>query len=250
MKWKYKKKFINYFCSIPPLQLKKIFFFFIFILSFAISTLAQEKDSVEKQTKLLMLGINVSQAITGDLELHVKYKFHPRHALTIAAGYDLNFSDPGKKCDPDKLYSGYGSGEYTKQWATYFYGNGPAGRLIYDFIYDFTDKWEKFISISAIAKSRTYDDYLFFPNHGYAAVCESGRQSILGICGYQGAERKWKLISIRFYWGAGLRFVWNDVHWEKQELYSYEPEKEDFTRKLIVPSIDGGIIFYFKTSGN
>jgi len=196
-----------------------------------------------------MFGLNIAQVIVGDMELYVKYKFHQRHSFTLAGGYDLNFIDLGTECDPDKLISGYGSGEHTRQWTTYFYGNGPSGRLWYDFIYDSKNEWENSVSISVIAKSRVYEDYLFLPVSGYAAVCESGKQSILGLCFYHGAERKWKKFSIRFYGGAGLRFVWNDVHWEKQEKYSIEPEKEEFTRKHILPSIDGGIIFYFKAAG-
>jgi len=231
-------------------QLKKNFFCFIFILSFAIRCFAQDSLSELKQTKSLMFGINVSQAITGDVELYVKYKFHRRHSLTIAGGYDFNFIDPGVKDDPDKLESSDGQSDYTKEWKTYFYGNGPSIRLIYDFIFRSNQEWENFVSFSVMGKSRTYDDYLFYPLDDKYAVRESGKQSILGICFYQGVERKAKLFSIRFYWGAGLRHSTNLVHWQKQEQSPYEPYKENFTRRLIRPSIDGGIIFYFKAAGN
>ena len=124
--------------------------------------------------------------------------------------------------------------------------------MIYDFIYDYRREWERFISISLIAKSRVYEDYLFLPLNGWDAVCESGRQSILGVCAYMGTEKESKKFSFRFYCGTGIRFSWNDVQWEKQARASNEISGEDkqFTRRLILPSIDGGIIFYFKAGGN
>ena len=183
------------------------------------------------------------------MELYVKYKFHKKHSVMIAGGYDFNFIDQGTKCDPDELISGYGEGDNTELWKTYFYGQGPSARLGYDFIYDSGERLEKFFSISVIAKSRVYNDYLFLPLHAGAGVCESGKQSILGASIYFGVDRKYKKYAFRFYGGAGFRYLWNDVHWEKQALYPYDPSEENFTRHHALPSFDFGIIFYFKALG-
>ncbi len=209
-------------------------------------------DSVEVKKSFqtqLFAGFNIGQLSWRDVELHVLYRFHLRHSIIAAGGYDFNGVDHGSKYDPDNVISGYGSGENTFELERFFYGKGCAGRLVYNFSYRINEPWTNMISVSVIAKSRSYSNYSFLPLSGRYGVCESGNQIIYGASILHSAIWSSKYFSVIYYGGFGFRHSENSIVWER-EYNGYDFTHESRFNKIInIPSIDGGIIVLVKLRG-
>lgn len=218
--------------------MKVIFSFFIF--SFICLCIASAKPD-EKLQPDLVLGINLTQCIAGDFELHARYNINAKHGVTLGIGYDANFLDFAKHWSEDKQYYLNTQEAESNEAGRYFWGSGPAIRLMYDFNFEpsIGNHSNYFISVAAMYKIHNYKNYYF--GDGYAH-CESADQKITGLSLYMGkCFYLWRLI-LRGYAGAGYRHLESKIYWPEVPVYNYTIPSTKFKYSLESPTLDFGLI--------
>jgi len=223
----------------------KSIFCSIVLVSIIISNSWAQEDLSSKKNELL-LGINITQCMVGDFELHVMYSIKSKHAFTIAAGYDKNFLDFGRHWPEDKQGHLESVEQESNDEGRYFWGNGPAGRFIYD--YNFPRKANRsnyFLSATLIVKEHNYKNY-FFGDRG-TSRSESGNQRIYGLTMCGGKNFNTSHCVFRFYVGVGIRHLESSLSWPGYNRNGTLLPAKDFNYSLTAPSLDFGIVFYFRT---
>jgi hypothetical protein len=200
---------------------------------------AKDKDLFNPHE--FLFGLNITQCAVGDFELYTMYCISERQAVTLGAGYDLNFLDFGRHLDVEGQAEVPSEGN-SNDGGRYFWGQGPSFRLNYDFAFSSSrDNQNKFVSVSAIVKMRNYSEYYFGKGYSHS---ESADQMIYGVTGCIGKNIRWDMIMMRLYTGVGFRHLQSKVHWP--EIPPSIPS-EDFTYNLNIPSLEFGVALFFTT---
>ena len=193
----------------------------------------------------ILLGFNATQVIVGDLELHAMLLFKRRYSIMLGAGYDFNFLDFSNSLSPEDQCVGCNEREgESNSEGRYFWGKGPAFRLILSDSYTDKNVSHFFMSLYFLFKYHNYKEYYY--GDGSKKHSESAEQQIFGMGFYGGYEILKKNSIIRPYGGIGLRTLDSKITWPNiyQDQTLVFPEKH-FTENHAYPSLDFGLIFLF-----
>ena len=116
-------------------------------------------DSINRNH--LLLGFNATQVIVGDVELHAMLRFKKRYSIMIGAGYDFNFLDFGNPLSPEDqcISCNYEREAESNAEGRYFWGNGPAARLVVSDNFSKDNASHFFISLYTLLKYHNYNNY-------------------------------------------------------------------------------------------
>jgi hypothetical protein len=177
---------------------------------FASSRYAGNDSSFQRK---FFLGMNVTHALAGDVELYAMYQFGARHSMTICAGYDFNALDFGTHLDEeDQLVQMESKEQETGEESRYFWGNGPAFRIGYDFRFPVRPPSGIFIAAAVMMKVRNYEHYSFGEIGGGLVHSESADQHIFGFSILGGYEYQHKMICLKPHIGAGVRLLQSKIY--------------------------------------
>src|SRR5258705_2425009 len=141
---------------------KFIVIFFLFTTS-----ICSAQDSVATKHEIY-LGVNLTRLVAQDCELQLFYRITNRSMVGLSGRYDVNWG--GRACTTSYPASDTGGWQpgyipsleaETRETSRYFFGQGPALRLSYNYMWQTKKQNVKILTAEMLLKIRDYDNYWY-----------------------------------------------------------------------------------------